>query len=68
MLQLIDLEQGELEWLSRHLGHELNIHKSAYRLHTAAVEVTKVGKVLMAIDEGCAKYHGRKLAELLCTG
>ena len=60
MLQLIDMEQGELEWLSRHLGHELNIHKSAYQLHRAAVEVMKVGKVLMTIDEGCAQiYHGK---------
>jgi hypothetical protein len=43
---------SELEWLSCHMGHEKNVHKSSYRLHTAAVEITKVGKLLNAIDSG----------------
>lgn len=49
-VQLIDLTQGELEWLAKHMGHEIDIHKMAYRIHTAAVEVAKVGKVLQVMD------------------
>jgi hypothetical protein len=43
---------AEVEWFSCHLGHNANVHKSSYRLHTSAVEITKVGKVLMEIDSG----------------
>lgn len=49
-MQLIDLTQGELDWLAKHMGHEVDIHKMAYRIHTAAVEVAKVGKVLQVLD------------------
>lgn len=41
---------GELQWLSSHLGHDVGTHKKNYRLHSTAIEITKVGKLLMAID------------------
>ena len=47
---MIDLNQGELDWLSKHMGHETDMHKMAYRLHTSQVELTKVGKVFDALD------------------
>ena len=43
---------AEVEWLSCHMGHDKNVHKSSYRLHTSAVEITKVGKILTTIDSG----------------
>lgn len=49
---MIDLNQGELEWLSNHLGHELQIHKSFYRLHESTIELSKVSRLLMAVDAG----------------
>ena len=47
---MIDLNQGEMDWLSKHMGHETDLHKMAYRLHTSMVELTKVGKVLNVLD------------------
>ncbi len=32
------------------MGHSLDMHKMAYRLHTPEVIITKVGKVLSALD------------------
>ena len=52
--QLFDLNNGELEWLSNHMGHDLNIHKDFYRLHDSTIEIGKVSRLLMAIDAGSA--------------
>lgn len=67
--QVIDLNQGELEWLSNHLGHELQIHKSFYRLHESTIELSKVSRLLMAVDAGqAAKYCGQKLDDINIDG
>jgi len=52
MLQLIDMTPGEIQWLSSHLGHDVTTHKGNYRLHAPAIEITKVGRLLMAVDGG----------------
>ena len=52
MLQLIDMTPGELQWLSSHLGHDVTTHKGKYRLHAPAIEITKVGRLLLAVDGG----------------
>ena len=63
--QIINLEKGELEWLANHLGHDLEVHKSFYRLHESTVELSKVSRLLLAVDSGCtAKYSGKPLAEV----
>jgi len=54
--QLIDMTGAELQWLSSHLGHDVTTHKKNYRLHPNSVEITRVGKLLMAIDNG--QYTG----------
>lgn len=36
------------------MGHSVDIHKMAYRIHTAAIEVTTVGKVLTTLDSTAA--------------
>lgn len=41
---------GELQWLSGHLGHDISTHKKNYRLHSIAVEIAKVGKLLLDVD------------------
>ena len=56
---------GEIQWLSSHLGHDVATHKSNYRLHAPEIEITKVGKLLMAIDRADASYSGKKLNSLL---
>jgi len=38
--QILDLKENEVEWLARHMGHDLNIHKQYYRLqdHTLFIK------------------------------
>lgn len=58
--QLFDLNNDELEWLSNHMGHDLNIHKDFYRLHDSTIEIAKVSRLLMAIDSGSASQFVEK--------
>ena len=51
-LQVLNLKEGELHWLAKHLGHELNIHKAFYQLHESNIEMSKVTKLLLAVDKG----------------
>jgi len=44
------MSAAELQWLSGHLGHDVATHKKSYRLHPTAVEITKVGKLLLALE------------------
>ena len=63
--QIFDLNSGELEWLSNHMGHDLNIHKDFYRLHDSTIEIAKVSRLLMAIDSGkAARFAGKQLTEI----
>ena len=63
--QLFDLNKGELEWLSNHMGHDLNIHKDFYRLHDSTIEIAKVSRLLMAIDSGSAsQFVGIQLTDI----
>ena len=41
---------AELQWLSSHLGHDVATHKKNYRLHSTAVEIAKVGRLLLDIE------------------
>ena len=67
--QVADLNQGELKWLANHMGHEVNIHESVYRLHDSTIELAKVSRLLMAVDRGDVRqYSGRSLADINVDG
>ena len=48
----MDLNGGEIEWLSGHLAHSVNTHTNFYRLQEATVEIAKVSKLLLAAEMG----------------
>ncbi|KAG5865126.1 hypothetical protein JTB14_030199 [Gonioctena quinquepunctata] len=67
--QVLNMTENETDWLVRHLGHDIRIHREFYRLHESSVELTKISRLLMAFDNGEAtKFHGRKLNEIELTG
>ena len=64
-VQLLNLKPNEIGWLSEHMGHNVAIHNAAYRLHTSAIEITKVGRLLTALDRGdITKQQGKGLSSL----
>ncbi|XP_072022444.1 uncharacterized protein [Amphiura filiformis] len=65
VIQLLGLTLGETEWLANHLGHDINIHRDVYRLHESSIEVSKISRLLLAIESGeVAKYKGRELKDI----
>ena len=67
--QILDLGNTELEWLARHMGHDLSIHKEYYRLHDHTIELSKISRLLLAVDEGnAAKWAGKRLDDISVDG
>eukprot|EP00794_Sanderia_malayensis_P001366 gene1366-1510_t len=63
--QVIDLSESELDWLARHMGHDIAVHREYYRLHDSTLELAKVSKLLLAVEEGhTSKWQGKKLCEI----
>ena len=66
VLQLLDMTDSELTWVTNHFGHTQNVHKSWYRREDSTVELTKVEKVLVAVDSDESRNNQNKeIDELL---
>ena len=51
------------------MGHSLNIHRNFYRLHDSIIEMAKVSRLLMAVDNGqVADFHGKSLDDISVNG
>ena len=69
VFQIVDLRDNELEWLSRHLGHDINVHRKYYRLQEHTLELAKISKLLLAVDNGSAdKWAGKTLDDIALDG
>lgn len=62
-LQLLDMKESELTWVTNHLGHSVNVHKQWYRQEESTMELTKVARVLMAKDDGI-NFKNKKMDDL----
>ena len=62
--QIIDLNKNELEWLAH-----VSVHRQYYRLQDSTLELAKVSKLLLAVDEGnVGNFSGKKLNEITLEG
>ena len=50
--QLVELAPSELQQLANFMGHDLNVHMNYYRLPDDIEQITKVGRILVAAEEG----------------
>lgn len=67
--QVFNMSEVETDWLARHLGHDIRIHRNFYRLHEHATELGKVSRLLMAVDSGKAnQFRNKKLDEIDING
>jgi len=66
---IADLSENDLRWLTDHLGHNLDTHREYYWLRDSIIELSKVFRILLAIDEGNARsFMGKKLLEISVEG
>ena len=67
--QILDLKANELEWLAGHMGHNIDVHKEYYRLQDHTIELAKISKLLLALDEGNGKdLVGKRLNDITLQG
>lgn len=67
--QTAALTQMDVDWLARHLDHNIRIHREFYRLHESTAELAKVSKLLLAVDSGnIRQMEGKSLAEIEVEG
>lgn len=52
LFQLLNLNDSELDWVVRHLGHSKLTHFQNYRLSSSTIERTKVAKLLVLLEQG----------------
>ena len=52
VIQIMALSNEELDWVARHLGHDITVHREFYRLQESTLELAKVSKLLIAAEKG----------------
>lgn len=63
--QFLDLPQNQRVWVADFLGHDLNVHDKYYRMHTDAVNLAKMTKLLYIADKGKVKDAYRENLDTL---
>ena len=67
--QVASLTETDTDWMARHLGHDIRIHRDFYRLHDSTIELAKVSKLLLAIDSGnINSLSGKSLKDIDLNG
>lgn len=54
--QIMNLSDVQLEEVANHMGHKLTVHRRFYRLQHDIIELAKVSKLLLAIENGEAAH------------
>ncbi|KAJ8972175.1 hypothetical protein NQ314_000305 [Rhamnusium bicolor] len=62
----LDLKEPRLIRSTKLRKHDIRIHREFYRLHKSAVEITKISRLLLAVDKGNVnKFAGKSLSEII---
>jgi hypothetical protein len=67
--QVFDLNAHQLEWVSNHLGHSVDIHKIHYRQTSGVIERVDMSKLMLLQEYNMsANFAGKSLAEIQFPG
>jgi len=59
VLLVLSLKETEVDWLARHLGNDIRVHRDFNRLHESTIEIAQVSKLLLTVDQGgTSKFAG----------
>ena len=63
--QVLNLANTELDQLANFLGHDIQVHRQFYRLPEGTLQLAKISKVLMALEQGrLAEFKGKSLDDI----
>lgn len=62
---VLNMTNAEMEQLANFLGHHIRIHREFYRHPEKTLQLAKICKVLMALEQGrLAEFYGRSFDEI----
>ncbi|XP_059426103.1 uncharacterized protein LOC132160437 [Carassius carassius] len=62
---VLNMTDTEMDQLANFLGHDIRIHREFYRLPEKTLQLAKISKVLMALEQGrLAEFDGKNLDEI----
>ncbi|KAM9762562.1 uncharacterized protein ACNS7B_004605 isoform 1-T1 [Menidia menidia] len=62
---VLNLTDTEMDQLANFLGHDIRIHREFYRLPEKTLQLAKISKLLMALEQGrISEFHGKNLDEI----
>ena len=67
LLQLINMQDGELIWVANHMGHTEDTHFAWCQKELSTIELTKLARTLTAADEG-KNIKKKKIDDLMNSG
>ncbi len=54
-----------MKWVTKHLGHSLDVNQTFYTLLSTTIERAKVAKLLVLADQGqLGQFRGKSLQEI----
>ena len=63
---VLNMTDTEMDQLANFLGHDIRIHREFYRLPEKTLQLAKISKLLMALEQGrLAEFHGKNLDEIV---
>lgn len=65
LTQALSLDDTQLDWVYRHLGHTQSVHKQHYRSMSGFIERVHIGKILLMQDMNVVKrFVGKRLEDV----
>lgn len=62
--QLLNLDDGSVNALCKHMGHNPKVHREFYQMPQEMILKTQISKILVALDQGSlCKYKGKAFNE-----
>nr|XP_046253175.1 uncharacterized protein LOC124063495 isoform X2 [Scatophagus argus] len=63
--QVLNLTNTELDQLADFLGHDIRVHRQFYRLPEGTLQLAKISKILMALEQGrLSEFKGKSLDDI----
>ena len=63
--QMLNLSDNEIQQIADFMGHDIAIHRQFYRTPELSLQVTKLAKFFMAVDDtDLEKYRGKSIDDL----
>ena len=63
--QISDLSLSEIKWFANHIYHNADIHQECYQWYYNAIELTKMSRVLLAVDSWKGEaFKGKRVDEI----